>query len=508
MTTPIRVLELCVLGFATWPGVRLAASGSLRRQFPAVYAGALLALVLWGCGVALVAVMAPTGLHVLAALIAAALAVATVRARTGFRFARRLPPGSLSLVESIRALADRRFYLDKARRHGPIFKTAQFNHKVVCVLGLERGHGLLRDHAASLEPTPQPFTREISGGFLRYMEGDTYRLYGPLFRKALARPVMAAAGQVTLEVTRRELDRAAADCVRSPHGGVRPALYLERVVHGAFLRALFGITPGSVEEDRVADPFRQLARQSLGAPLEASTKDALGLLREELAGHLARQLDGSPVTATSALTELNRIDARMPDETCYDNLLFTHKVATANVASLLHWLLAILGRHPSWLARGRAELDSPGPSDGPPLSERLVLETLRLAQSEYLYRQIARDIEYEGFRLPAGWMLRICVWESHRDADIFEDPESFNPDRFLANAFTPAEYSPFGWSGHACNGVPLAMLISRTFVEELVRRFELTVSHAEPVERDFRHWSHWRPSSRLELRLAPQGTGT
>lgn len=499
MTTAIRAVELAVLGFAAWPTVRLATCGALLRLFPLAYAAVVGALALGSAGLLLVALEAPTVLHPLALLAGAVLVAATVRARTGFELQGGVPPGSLSLADSIRALVNQRFLLERARQCGPIFKLAQFHHKVVCVVGLERGHRLFRDHAASLEPMATAITRGISGGFLRYMDEDTYNVYGPLFRKAFARSVMEPAAPVVAQASRRELERAAADCVGSPTGGVRPGPYLDRIVHDSFSRALYGVTPGSDEQRRLTELFGALARQRVMSPIDPPSKEALVGLRAVLAERVAR-LREQEDAPTCALTELSFLDPRMPDETCYDNLLLAHKIAGENVSGLLHWVLEILGHRRDWVARARIEPSSES-RNGPDLVERIVLETLRLAQSEHLYRRITEDFEYEGFRMPAGWLIRLCVWESHRSEEIFEDPEEFNPDRFLAGQFTSAQYSPFGWGQHACNGVPLALLVSQAVVTELVRGYDWTVANGAPEERDFRHWSHWRPSSKLELRL-------
>jgi hypothetical protein len=40
---------------------------------------------------------------------------------------------------------------------------------------------------------PLPWNREIEGGFLRYMDDATHDVYSPIFRVALASPVLAEA---------------------------------------------------------------------------------------------------------------------------------------------------------------------------------------------------------------------------------------------------------------------------------------------------------------------------
>ena len=97
-----------------------------------------------------------------------------------------------------------------------------------------------------------------------------------------------------------------------------------------------------------------------------------------------------------------------------------------------------------------------------PLSIRCVRETLRLRQSEYIYRKVLDDIPVEDFVIPKGWLLRVCVRESHRDPLLFENPNGFNPDRFIARRYSRAEYSTFGASRVSCLGEHLTLTWRRS----------------------------------------------
>ncbi len=484
----MRAIWLAILAFATVPALRVLTSESLRRLFPWVYAAVVAGVLLWGGLVVFVAVRFPGALPAAAVLTALVLLAAAVRARTGYRFRRGLPPGSLSLAASLRSVAERRGYLDRAARHGPIFKVAQFHRNVVCVVGLERIRKLVREHGGSLAPNPLPLTREVTGGFLRYMEEDRYAVYGPLFRKALSPAVVAAAKPATVEAARRELGRLAVDFSSAPNG------HLDRIAFDGLVRALFGFEPESAEHQAFRSAYGALAEQDLGMPPTFDARDAVVALRHIVVGSL-----NADTAATSALTELRQIDPELPDAICVDNLIFTLKFASANVVSLLHWLLAMLGRHPEWGVRMRED---------PALVDRFVMETLRLAQSEYLYRVVTRDFEFEGYLFPKGWLTRLCVWESHRSPEAFDDPERFDPDRFLEASYRTSNYSPFGWGQHACNGVPLTYMICGAALSTLVAEYEWEVTGDGSAERDFRHWHHWRPSSGLRLGLSPLAAQT
>ena len=176
------------------------------------------------------------------------------------------------------------------------------------------------------------------------------------------------------------------------------------------------------------------------------------------------------------------------------NLLYIGVAGGGDLADLLVWIVKMLSDHREWADRVASEgtsTDLPG---------RIVLETLRLEQSEYLVRRALSDIWFRERRIPRGWQIRICVRESHRDADRFDDPDSFDPDRFLDGP-AAGSYGPFGMSQHACLGQHLTVSFGRALVEELAGGFEWEVVGDGP--REFGGF-HWRPSSKLSLALAPR----
>ena len=202
--------------------------------------GLATALALAGGAAILLAVRSPVALHAAVATATLVAAAAWWRARPSYGRSRRLPPGSLAVTRSIEAMVDREFYAREARRHGPIFEI-QFHQPVACVVGLERGHELMRRHRESLAPTPLPWNRELRGGFLRYMDDATHEVYGPIFRIVLAGHAVAAAEPATRRAARREIAALAAACADSPVAGVPPGPALDRIVLVAFAHVLFGI---------------------------------------------------------------------------------------------------------------------------------------------------------------------------------------------------------------------------------------------------------------------------
>jgi cytochrome P450 len=137
------------------------------------------------------------------------------------------------------------------------------------------------------------------------------------------------------------------------------------------------------------------------------------------------------------------------------------------------------------------------------LASNFVSETLRLHQSEYFYREVQREIQIGDFRIPAGWLLRVCVRECHDNPAVFAEPHTFRPERFADRHYEKTEYCPFSDGTHSCFGAGLALMIARALVTVLAFDFDGRVVADGPSERDGnRHWSHWRPSKKLRVALS------
>jgi hypothetical protein len=133
------------------------------------------------------------------------------------------------------------------------------------------------------------------------------------------------------------------------------------------------------------------------------------------------------------------------------NFAMISRIACGDLTGLNDWLFKMCCDHVLALdavrrgpqahppAHSEAHPDgSPGESDP---AVRIVIETLRLEQSEFLYRKVARPIEFEGFVLPRGWLIRLLIQESHRDPAVFSDPERFEPERFARRKYNRRKYA-------------------------------------------------------------------
>ncbi|CAA0816126.1 cytochrome P450- family 718 [Striga hermonthica] len=100
------------------------------------------------------------------------------------------------------------------------------------------------------------------------------------------------------------------------------------------------------------------------------------------------------------------------------------------------------------------------------------------------FRKAIQDIEYDGYTIPKGWKILWTAYGTHYDPKCFEDPMTFNPDRF-DDSIQPYAFVPFGGGPRLCAGYQLAKLNILIFVHYIVTRYDWSlVLPDEPITID------------------------
>jgi cytochrome P450 len=163
-------------------------------------------------------------------------------------------------------------------------------------------------------------------------------------------------------------------------------------------------------------------------------------------------------------------------------------------ASTLTWACYELARHPLVAAAVRAEIDgvcgdaTPCATDLSKLTRlgRVVDETLRLHPPAWgIARTSKRSSRLGPYKVPWGTGIIVSVYTIHRSARYWDNPERFDPDRFLSghDPRRPA-YLPlaFGAGPRMCIGAAFAAAEARLVLTLALQRLELsTLSDEAPV---------------------------
>ncbi len=182
------------------------------------------------------------------------------------------------------------------------------------------------------------------------------------------------------------------------------------------------------------------------------------------------------------------------------------------VAITLAWVWYLLARNPSAAERLSDEvarsLGARDPALGDlaslPYTRAVVAEALRLHPPVLLLpREAAEDDELAGHPVPAGTRVAISAHVTHRHPEFWDEPERFEPERFLRPDERPAyAYFPFAEPGpRRCLGHDIAQTELAIVVAAIARRYRLELLPGErvatkmTVARDF--------TRGLRMRLAP-----
>ncbi|KAJ0087280.1 hypothetical protein Patl1_06931 [Pistacia atlantica] len=111
-----------------------------------------------------------------------------------------------------------------------------------------------------------------------------------------------------------------------------------------------------------------------------------------------------------------------------------------------------------------------------PYLQCIINETLRLFLAAPLLVPHESSDYYTigGYDVPPSTMLIVNAWSIHRDPKVWEDPESFIPERFegLEGEVEAYKFIPFGQGRRSCPGAGLANRVMRLALATLILCFE------------------------------------
>ena len=253
-------------------------------------------------------------------------------------------------------------------------------------------------------------------------------------------------------------------------------------------RALFG-QHFAGRSERLARAIRVLQDQVVQPKLFPEWLPTPGNL---LRRHMFREVDrevypiidrgGEPGSLLSDLIAMTDEEGAMTRQQLRDEVVTLFLAGHETTALSLTWACYQLALHPEVDAQLDAELL--GASDlarlGPaqlPLTERVLLETMRLYPPAYVIPRVcAEPVELGGYRVKPGAEIWMWIYFLHHDARWFDEPERFRPQRFLPEAEAqrrPGTFLPFGAGSRACVGRHFAMLEAVLSLAALLRRFRL-----------------------------------
>jgi retinoid hydroxylase len=400
-----------------------------------------------------------------------------------------LPPGNLGLPligETIQFLNDPNFTKSRYDKYGSIFKTHIFGRPTLVVIGAEANRFLLTG------------------------ENEYFIIAWPPSTKALLGPASLSTQLGTEHQKRRKLlsqafqPRALASYMPTMEGIIRQYIdkwekldtftwyeELKNCTLDIACKLLVGVDNASATQlghwysTWVSGLFSiaiNLPWTTFGKALRCRS-----LLLKEIE-NLIKQRQNSLNKGEDALglllTAVDEDGDRLSIEELKDQILTLLFAGHETLTSALASFCLLLAQHPEVLESARKEQKQLN------ISEPLTIENLK--QMTYLdqvlkevlrfippvgggFREVIKECEYSGYKIPKGWSVLYQVPKTHQDTSIYQQPDKFDPDRFsperMEDKTKPFAYIPFGGGMRECIGKEFAKLEMKIFAALLLRDY-------------------------------------
>jgi cytochrome P450 len=204
------------------------------------------------------------------------------------------------------------------------------------------------------------------------------------------------------------------------------------------------------------------------------------------------------------------LHARNPDGSVFsrrqvrDNLMSIILAGHETTASQLAWAFQLLAHNPLVLERLTDELDAGAGAEYLSASVKEVLRH-RPVFPFAIPRAVIQPIEIGGFTYRPPVQLLACIYLCQHDPGLYPEPETFRPERFLAEPL-PEVWLPWGGGRKRCPGLHLA-----TLEIETVLRTALATVTIRPAARRIER-ARWRsvivtPHAGSRVVLGPRTPG-
>jgi cytochrome P450 len=392
------------------------------------------------------------------------------------------------------------------RKYGDMIRLELDRYPVVVIFDPELNRQILRDpsvfysYEADLIPLPLPPGSSIRGAMrgMPLMNGprhdDHRKALLPYFHKKFVTRYHAGCVQVTqrkvaswkhgMELDLRvEMEQLAMWLATEPVLGLDPARegeaigrQLERTI-GLVFNPLTFLLP----YDLPGLPFHRLLKngQKMESIVRAviERKKAEGLAGDDILSAMMRMHEENP--------------QRLSEEELIGHTTTMFRGGYNPSGMVLYWTIFLLSQHPDEWNKVLKEQDALVNGDIPtpqevehmPYLEGVLKETMRLFPAgTWTARLATQDFELASHCLPKGTWVILSPYVTHRIPELFPEPYSFLPERWLSIHPTAYEFMPFSAGPRYCIGTSLAMMQLKVVMSILLRRFRFTLTPGVRVD--------------------------
>ncbi|KAG8926377.1 hypothetical protein FRC02_008940 [Tulasnella sp. 418] len=444
-----------------------------------------------------------------------------------------LPPGppTIPLLGNLNVFPKEEAYLrfaEWAKVYGHLFSLKIGPQTMIIISSMDALYEILEKNGAvtSDKPRYEPFRRIAGkGGVL------AFEPYGPSWRKlrkAASELMKPSTREKNTPIQIAETYQLLYDTLENPDG-----LYyhIQRYTSSAIFAMMGGTripnskSPLNTRYFKMWDDISHITEPGNTPPVDLMP--ILNYIPERFSGHWKARTQSIHDNLRSMLSDLlsaaqKRLNEGQPNgcflevmtenaqawglddddiRTVAGGLLLGGAVSTCG---LLQWSIFLAMAHPEAQRKVQEELDRVvGPNRPPTLQDLPNLQYLRAFVKEvHRFRpptplggvhRVEEDVMYQDKLIPAGATVYINIWALFNREDIFENPDKFNPDRYMRSpngarpgaenimspeAFNRLETIMFGIGRRKCVGMSLAQDVGPLITATLLWGFEFSA----PVE--------------------------
>lgn len=292
----------------------------------------------------------------------------------------------------------------------------------------------------------------------------------------------------------------AATRLKTAHAPVNLTIEMKNLIQRIFIQVLLGKSvdniSNSAELIKVIEIICQELPLQLGGEIVLGSRlkrfiplkfkryhAAVDYLKAFISQEIAEKQQQPGLDLISLLIQSNDRNTgyTMPDELLQDeavNLFFAGQETTINA---LLWFFYLAGKHAevrNKIANEISQLPNE-PLNSAHLNQlnytkAALNETLRLyPPTSALSTQTVQDIQLGEYTIGKGTTVLLSMYTTHHNPRLWNEPESFNPDRFLESSKERHKYAffPFGGGVHNCIGKHFAELEMLLIIASFYREF-------------------------------------
>lgn len=269
-------------------------------------------------------------------------------------------------------------------------------------------------------------------------------------------------------------------------------------------QALFGVGLG--EQVRSIGAIINANLQRLSKPGHPEFQQAVAEVKRITTEIIQRRRE-HPQAAGDLLADLLTAQDPLTGETLDDDQISNQVITLLlagyeTTANALTWTLYLLAAHPQTTAHLLSKDEG-----AREYAQMAFYEAMRLYPPAWvLGRRAMEQVHINGYRIPKNTVVAISPYVLHRQAEYWQAPEAFQPERFAPGHehMHPHNfnYLPFGKGPRQCIGKDMALLEAAVILPAILQRYRLKIENSGSIQPEAVFIM--RPDRPVELDLEPR----